>query len=41
MATYEFKCPCGFKLEEQRRFGDNEPPKCLRCEHKMVQVIDE
>lgn len=40
MATYTFKCPCGVRLEEKRRFGDNEPPSCPKCDHKMKQVID-
>ena len=39
MSTYEYKCPCGTKLTEVRKFGDNEAPECPHCKHKMKQVI--
>lgn len=42
MATYTFRCNnCNITMEERgRKFGDNSPPNCLRCEHTMTQVID-
>ena len=42
MATYTFKCNhCDIRLEDRtRKFGDNSPPDCDQCGHKMVQVID-
>ena len=39
MATYDYRCPCGTELTETRRFGDNAPPECPHCKHKMKQVI--
>lgn len=39
MPTYNFKCPCGFTVEEQRKFGENYPPDCPKCDHRMKQVI--
>ena len=42
MTTYTLKCKnCKITMvESNRKFGDNEPPNCLRCDHKMKQVID-
>ncbi len=40
MTKYRYRCPCGTEVEEQRKFGENEPvPKCPHCDHKMKQVI--
>ena len=42
MTTYTFKCKaCDLTLEcRDRKFGDNTPPLCPNCEHKMTQKID-
>ncbi len=39
MAIYNYKCECGARLEETRRFGDNKPPHCRECKGMMTQVI--